>query len=133
MKKILPQGYLPPPFPLKQSFSGFEIPLPEKQDDTKFAPLLLRLSLNMRPEQKQFPIMPYDFYCPSVQSVLDSRVCPHCGFYTSSKNGSRKHRKAMHPKGEPLTTSRVRPRRVIARREKEFLCLLHLLVKKLSG
>lgn len=100
------------------------IPLPEEQAETKFAPLLLRTSLNLRPIQKQFPTLPHDFYCPSVQSELENRVCKYCGFYTSSKKGAMKHRKAMHPKGEPLQTSRIQPRRVIARRQKEVLCLL---------
>lgn len=32
----------------------------------------------------------------------------------------------MHPKGEPLETLRIRPRHIIARRGKEFLCHLDL-------
>ncbi|XP_068989951.1 uncharacterized protein [Neodiprion pinetum] len=124
LKSLLPDGHLPPPYPLKMTDSGLTIPPPNDKTEFKFAPLLLRLSLNMKPESSQFSILPYDFYCPSIQADLASRICQFCGFYTSSKKGALKHRKNVHPRGAPLETSRIRPQRVIARRGRELLCQL---------
>lgn len=69
--------------------------------------------------------MPYDFYCPTVQDSLSERTCIHCGKYFASKKGVATHIKHLHPKSSfKKGVNRVKPYRIIAKRNSELLCAL---------
>ncbi|XP_043469775.1 uncharacterized protein LOC122503338 [Leptopilina heterotoma] len=121
LKKVLIFGRLLPPIPVLRDQSGLRIPSPNEGILTTFASLLQRHSLDLKPNHDGFLIMPYDMYCPSVQSDLLNRTCKYCGFYTATKKSAQKHKKSLHPYGV-LETSRIRPLRVVARRAREALC-----------
>ena len=101
----------------------------------KFCPLLLQLALNIQPKHKDFPVIPYDFHCPSVQSQLYDRTCLECGLYHASIKSLTKHCKIIHkcqPKQieEKKKASRklVQAKKIISKREsnneEELLCII---------
>lgn len=120
---MLVLGRVPPPFPLLRDQSGLMIPSPEDERAIEFASLLQRQTLDLKPSHDGYVIMPYDFYCPSVQTDLLSRTCKFCGYYCASKKSAEWHRKALHPYGV-TETSRIRPVCMVAQRKREMLCYL---------
>ena len=125
LKSILKDGFLPAPMPLMQG-SSLSIPKMNEMKEEKFAPFLLRLAVQLKPELNGFKLMPYDFYCPSVQAKLKERTCNECNVYFASKKSLEIHKKAMHPKLkkniEPL--KKIRPLRVAAKRANELMCII---------
>lgn len=90
----------------------------------KFAPLFIRLSVDLKPENTDtFRIIPYDLYCPSVQAQLKSRVCKSCGLYFASQKSMKIHAKYVHSKSLGKT-AKTRPVRVAARRAQESMCVI---------
>lgn len=123
LKSVLPNGFLPPPYRLQQSKNSFEVPKPTETSTSRFAPLLIALSLKLDLILQNFNIRPYDFHCPSVQSQLNDRVCKKCGLYFASKKLANSHAKQLHAtKNQPMI--RVRPVRVAARRANEIMCII---------
>lgn len=118
--ELIPTGFLIPPYPIEQS-AKFKIP--NAEIGNKFCPLLLRLSLQMKPKCTDFLEMPYDYYCPSVKLSLSSRCCSKCHLYHASQKSALKHLKEMHKKSV-VNRIKIRPERVAARRAKELLCIL---------
>ena len=79
--------------------------------------------------------IPYDYSCPSVKGVLEKRICVHCGLYfgtikEKSIHASYCRTKVVAPPNtgvrheHPATRQRVRPQRIVARRQGELLCAL---------
>lgn len=69
---FLPDGFLPPPVPIKQTSQGYTV-VDVKDEKAKFAPLLLQKSLKLGAKDDSWDHLPYDFYCPSVQNDLSKR------------------------------------------------------------
>lgn len=97
LRSVLTDGFLPPPFFLRQSSSKLVIPS-AVDTEAKFAPLLVRLALKIKPQSDVFEKIPYDYYCPSVQASLKDRVCPECALYSASNKAMRTHCKDTHKK-----------------------------------
>ncbi|KAL4721291.1 hypothetical protein ACJJTC_015437 [Scirpophaga incertulas] len=118
IRKILPQGFFPPPYPLR-SESSLIFPSPEdvKASD-HFASLFVRQSLNMEVEAP-FKIVPYDFYCPSIQDALIERICSVCSKYFASKKAAQLHKK-LH--GRISNIKKEKTLAIYSRRGKEVLC-----------
>ncbi|KAL4719432.1 hypothetical protein ACJJTC_009058 [Scirpophaga incertulas] len=118
IRKILPQGFFPPPYPLR-SESSLIFPSPEdiKASD-HFASLFVRQSLNMEVEAP-FKIVPYDFYCPSIQDALIERICSVCSKYFASKKAAQLHKK-LH--GLISNIKKEKALAIYSRRGKEVLC-----------
>ncbi|GBN12052.1 hypothetical protein AVEN_149955-1 [Araneus ventricosus] len=73
-----------------------------------------------------YKVLPYDLYCPSVQSVLPTRVCKHCGLNFASNVMLKKHIICVHKitgKCQP-EVGRVRPLRIAARRQQEHMAVI---------
>lgn len=119
---MLPDGFLLPPYPLNQTKNGPVIP-DFSEKNMKFAPLLLRMSLNKKPSHNKFSQIPYDMYCPSVQESINDRTCSVCHVYFSSKKGMKNHKKNLHGKSQSKE-GKIRPLRVLRKRRGEVLCRL---------
>ena len=125
---VLPDRFFPPPCLIKhEKTTGSLVPedLNNKSDDAFFAPLFQRLALNsLLPSNFSGYIkMPYDYFCPSVKSQIDSRICKTCGHYFATKKSNEAHIKITkhQPKKNVKTTKIVS---IEAQRDKEFLCLV---------
>lgn len=120
--KLLKKGFLPSPVLIKQTSEGYGV-TGNDDNEAKFAPLLLQLSLNL---QASFHLkqVPYDIYCPSVESYLFKRSCSICGLYFSSYKATNQH-KQSHKKQKMLPIAKIRPQRIAARRAREILCLMN--------
>ncbi|KAL4720554.1 hypothetical protein ACJJTC_002355 [Scirpophaga incertulas] len=83
LRRLLREGFLPPPVLIKQTSSGY---VTTEKDDigSKFAPLLLQLSLKLS-ASSHLKQVPYDSYCPSVEGYL----------YTPSKKAARRAREIL--------------------------------------
>lgn len=117
---ILKNNFLPPPYILIQDSNRLEAPSFEMNSKNKFAPILLRLSLPLKPCLDKFKEMPYDFFCPSVQTELADRTCKICSLYFATKKSAKYHKAQVHKK--EMKVSKIRPLKLIARRENEILC-----------
>ena len=42
-----------------------------------------------------YDVLPYDFYCPSLNKKIESRVCNGCGIYYPSKAAVDRHRRGL--------------------------------------
>ena len=125
--RVIPERFLPPPLPLVQGENGLEIA--DRNGDTsthKFPSLFVRRSIQveeMLPRSGMvFKIMPYDLFCPSVQSSLVDRVCKICHLYFASLVMLRQH--ASQLKQVVVPTKKVRPLRVAARRQRELMVVI---------
>lgn len=76
--------FMSPPCPILQALSKLVAPSLLDKGTSKFSPFLVRLSVDLSPPLGGFDQMPYDFFCPSVQSDLKKKVCPTCGIYFTS-------------------------------------------------
>jgi len=87
LKVVLPDGFFPPPYILRRSEKGLEIPEASNvQPSDSFPPLLVRQSLNLRPVAEGFPDqVPYDLYCPTVKDQLQG-ACFFFNMAMGSKN-----------------------------------------------
>ena len=99
-KKILINGFIPPPIPYVSSETGVNYP-DQKANNGSYGGLLQRLpllSVSLMPTMT----MPFDYYCPSVMDKLTQRTCPKCNCYFSSKIARINHQK-IHRKMQTLT------------------------------
>ncbi|KAK3919961.1 Enzymatic polyprotein [Frankliniella fusca] len=117
LHQLLYQRFLPAPYPFSQDPFGVS----ESTEIPSFPPFLLRQALSLRPEYPQCKEVPYDFYCPSVQSEVKGRTCEDYGIYFCSKTSLQLHRREMHPRAQ-VSAARVTPLRVLSRRPGELLC-----------
>ncbi|CAF3717102.1 unnamed protein product [Rotaria sp. Silwood1] len=87
--KVIPQRFLPPPFPFKVSSNGISVAdLGDK--DGRFVDLYQRLQLDNILSTTN---VPYDYNCPSVQSELQKRTCPVCYLYHPSAAAMKRHKR----------------------------------------
>ena len=126
--KVVPCRFLPPPLPLIQGEYGLEIADRNSDSSThNFSSLFVNLSLKieeMLPRSAMvFKVMPYDLFCPSVQSSLLDRVCKTCSIYFASLVILRQHISAQHKQVTP-SVKKVRPVRVAARRQRELMVVI---------
>ena len=101
LRVVLPGGFLPIPFSLIQGPNGLIIPKPNGHDGKNFASFLLRQSLGIAPPYDRFRELPYDMYCPSLQStsaLMAGGICNECGFYFCSKKAVTIHKTFLHKK-----------------------------------
>ncbi|CAF3921937.1 unnamed protein product [Rotaria sp. Silwood1] len=87
--KVIPQRFLPSPFPFKVSSNGISIAeLSDK--DGRFVDLYQRLQLdNILPTVN----VSYDYNCPSVQGELQKRTWPVCCLYHPSVAAMKRHKR----------------------------------------
>lgn len=125
LKSVFTDTFMPPPCPILQTPSKLVVPSLLDKGKSKFSPLLVRLSVNLSPPLEGFKQMPYDFFCPSVQSDLKKKVCPTCGIYFTSHRSVQMHCRYVHGKTvQDHCETRVRPQRLAARRANELLCIV---------
>lgn len=130
---IVPTRFLPPPFPTVQS-DGLKAPdLKDVKEVHKFPSLFVALSLQVndvlpKSLSTEYPVLPYDLYCPSVKNVLKDRCCKVCKMYFASivmmkKHCSQYHRANSTPVPE-IVVPRIHPVRVAARRQRELMVII---------
>ncbi|KAF2881501.1 hypothetical protein ILUMI_24679 [Ignelater luminosus] len=78
LRLVLPERFLPPPYPILQSSCGLYIPKLEDHDGKTFVSFLLQLPLGITPTHKSFEKMPYDLYCPSLKDERHQLVGRTC-------------------------------------------------------
>jgi hypothetical protein len=121
LRKLLPDRFMPSPLPVDKS-------LELNVEDGKYLPLMASLVFQ-RDHSKQ----PYDKYLPTCLQVgsnaLNDRTCIKCNLYHCSGKRRKEHQKCCTYKQitesprEQITT-RVRPQRVAARRQRELMVQL---------
>lgn len=127
LRSILQSGFLPPPLLIKQD-SALErlvaaAPM-ENNNSAKFLPLFQRLAIKIPIlGEAEIKMVPYDFYCPTVQKDLEGRICAVCGLYFGSKKNEILHRKSVH--SVIYKPRKKKPTRVVAQRDEELLCVVH--------
>ena len=93
---VVTERFFPPPLPVVQSGEGLKIP--EQTTDGashKFPSLFAAQSLKVDDilprSSNPYRSIPYDFYCPSIQSVLSDGICKKCHMYFASLVMLRSH------------------------------------------
>ncbi|KAE8742067.1 hypothetical protein FOCC_FOCC012394 [Frankliniella occidentalis] len=122
LKKILPDGFFPAPFPMRRGDKGFYVPKPEEVEETdSFPSLMVRLGSNLKPSGEGFPnLLPYDMYCPTVRNKILGRTCNQCGHYFASIKNATSHQQAMHKKA--AAPAKLQVAKILTRRAHEVLC-----------
>ena len=128
--KVVPKRFLPPPLPVVHMRNGIGWAKDDK--DAIYLSLYQNISLQntLMPAQatKKFPKgIPYDYSCPTVdQDMIKQRMCSHFGLYSSSLKAKSLHEASCRVTEGRIenTTERVRPLRVVARRQEELLCVM---------
>lgn len=126
LRSILPTGFFPPPYLVEQDKeTGFLVAAQGKTEDAKFLPLFQRLAFKTsdNTQFEGFTEMPYDFFCPTVQSQLDNRICSTCGLYFATKKAASAHMKALKHK---LSAKEKKSKKLVsieAQRKDEMLCI----------
>jgi hypothetical protein len=96
-KSVFPDRYLPAPIPFRRTSCGVEVPSPAnaRPSDSYSSlwqrPMMLRLA-----PQQELHTMPYDTYCPSLQTEVKIRVCKFCNVYFPSQAAKARHIKLFH-------------------------------------
>lgn len=123
--KFLPCNGLPFPIPIKQTNEGLKIT--EVNEVQNFASLFATLSISDKSKMEMLPVslkqstnVPYDMFCPSVQSKLESRTCC-CGRYFSSVASMKIHQKANMCK---KSIKPVKPLKILGVKGNEKLVLV---------
>ena len=109
--------FLPPPLPLFQTCEGLKVPEQVTDDGLhKFPSLFATQGLKTEDilprSANTFRTIPYDLYCPSLQSVLYERICNICHVYFNSLVMLRIH-SVLH-KQIAVPSKCIRPMRVAA-------------------
>lgn len=122
---LIPDRFLPPPVPLLQTDDGLRAPdIGHIVEQARFPSVFLLRNLDssfLPRSATNFKILPYDTYCPSVQTVLIRRICKKCGLYHSSLSALKIHLRQCGIQEEP---PRIRPVRVAARRQRELMAVI---------
>lgn len=87
---ILPARFLPPPLLYRRAATGIEI-APIDNESGHFGSLLKRLALSKIEVASDFQVLPFDYYCSSVQDQLARRICKKCGLYFPSQVALKNH------------------------------------------
>ncbi|XP_044594835.1 uncharacterized protein LOC123272182 [Cotesia glomerata] len=121
---LLPSGFFPPPILIEQNQNSLTaaVATDDLPKNAEFCNLFVRLALKISIPCKSREV-PYDFYCPSVQKVLDKRTCSVCSLYFASEKNLHLHKRNRHGKMPAGTSARVRPFAIAARRPGEILCI----------
>ncbi|GBM34696.1 hypothetical protein AVEN_191847-1 [Araneus ventricosus] len=94
---IVPSRFLPTPIPVCQTVEGLKTPINRAGSANYKFPSLFAAQIlkadELLPQSvgSSYKVLPYDLYCPSVQSVLPTHVCKHCGLYFASNVMLKKH------------------------------------------
>lgn len=121
--KLLSSRFLPPPVPLEQTSEGLKAPEPGSHA-SKFTSLFLALVVNQDVLPRclaGYQSVPFDAYCPSVQSVLMRRTCKKCGLYHASLSSLKAHTRMC---GVEQFIPHTRPVRLAARRQRELMAII---------
>ena len=130
---VVPGRFIPPPIPIYQSADGLLVP--ERTDVEKhkfpslFATQVIKFDEILPRSCRSFKTMPYDLFCPSVQTALMDRCCKICHLYFASVVMLKKHlpEHRESPNFIVATQSvpvRTRPVRVAARRQRELMAVI---------
>ena len=93
--------FLPAPVPLRRLYDGPTVPkVNDAKNTDKFAGLWQRMSIDKLVPESKYEVLPYDTYCPSLKSKVDSRVCKKCGIYYPSIAAMKRHHKAEQSKSD---------------------------------
>lgn len=128
---IVPTRIFPAPIPLCQT-EGLKAPAVKSDGEKRFPSLFV--SQILRPENilpsslKEYKVLPYDLYCPSVQDVLQNRICKICSIYFASHIMLKKHVQRDHKSEKKINPvfEKVRPVRIAARRQRELMAVISL-------
>lgn len=93
LRVILPDGFFPPPLLLT---GGLDAAAPLSAEDCHYCPLFIQLATKIDFPDHTYEEIPYDFYCPSVQSQLKTRCCTICGLYFASQTAMKEHKRIAH-------------------------------------
>ena len=132
---IVRDRFLPPPLAVIVGKDGLQW---AKSDDKNATYLTLHQNLVIGERllplsvQKKFPTIPYDLACPSLDdSELKKRICDECDMYFGSIQEMTSHKRMckrrfvdLHTTTEEPRIAKVRPKRIAATRQKEYLCAL---------
>lgn len=126
---LITDRFLPPPLPVAQTSCGLKIP--ERSTDgsshtfpSLFAAQSLKVDEILPRSSNPYRTIPYDLYCPSVQSVISDRVCKKCHLYFSSLVMLRNHSLTHKQESLIVPLQRIRPQRVAARRQRELMVII---------
>ncbi|XP_055543502.1 uncharacterized protein LOC129729044 [Wyeomyia smithii] len=125
IKQKNPNGFLPPPISLSQTCHAL---IGTSKDETQRFPSMFVLNSLQREKilpkiMLGFKTIPYDLYCPSVNGSLNERICTTCGLYFASVVMLREHKK-IHKNTSTTTVRKVRPTKIVAKREQECLAVV---------
>lgn len=126
---VITDIFLPAPLPVVQTSEGLQIP--ERTTDGasyKFPSLFVAQSLKVDDilprSSNPYRSIPYDLYCPSIQSLLSERICKKCHTYFASLVMLRNHSVAHKQESIIVPPKRIRPQRVAARRQREVMVII---------
>lgn len=124
--KVIEQRFLPPPIPLIQNSDGLATPNLNSGSIANYPSLFASLNVKfdsiLPVAALKYKILPYDLYCPSVQSVLSDRICNKCHLYFASATLLKEH-KAVHSLKENQM-AKIRPVRIAAKRQREVMAII---------
>uniref|UniRef100_UPI00358F8CD5 uncharacterized protein n=1 Tax=Myxine glutinosa TaxID=7769 RepID=UPI00358F8CD5 len=131
---VVKERFLPPPLPLLQTEDGLQC-CPD-DGNAQFPSLFVHLVIGngvipARAKKKFAKGLPYDFACRSLQNELQRRICGNCGLYHASIKSVSAHSCICREKSSPtmpttlqIAVQRVRPQRVVAKRQRELMCVI---------
>jgi hypothetical protein len=109
---------------LIQARDGLKAQDTDNDYESKFTSVFVTQAINpcvLPRSLTAFQVIPYDAYCPSVQSVLLRRTCKKCGLYHASLTSMKVHNKTC---GIQDVVAPVRPVRIAARRQREMMAII---------
>ncbi|BFZ21940.1 hypothetical protein BsWGS_24979 [Bradybaena similaris] len=125
---VVTERFLPPPLPVVQTSEGLK--MPERTIDgashnfpSLFAAQSLKVDDILPRSSNTYMSIPYDLYCPSVQSMLSDRICKKCHMYFASLVMLRSH-SLTHKQESIIPAKRIRPQRIAARRQRELMVII---------
>lgn len=138
---VLKNRFFPPPIPMHQHELTGRLCIDEKMDYKKlaqeeesekkkisFIPFFQRLSFDLSKKNSGFGTessIPYDFFCPTVQSQLEGRSCGVCQHYFATKKSATTHMKLLSHKMSKKSKQSKRIKSIEAERDLEVLCIVH--------
>jgi len=121
--------FLPPPVPVSQTRDGLKaVDVSEGPKELFPSSLFMLIASDIESilprAAKGFSILPYDAFCPSIQSSLADRICKKCNVYFASQAMLKKH-VSIHSSASKLPpTKRIRPVRIAAKRQRELMAVI---------
>ncbi|XP_023240195.1 uncharacterized protein LOC111638679 [Centruroides sculpturatus] len=127
IRTILTAGFLPAPCQITHDEITGLLKVPQTMnhadEDARFMHLFQRLNLEsfVLSQTGNQNNLPYDYFCPTIQSQIKERTCFTCHMYFASKKKISEHKKLTNHK---VCFSKMKPVRIEARRKKELLCVI---------